>query len=54
VGEILHEERPGCLVVAVEPASSPVIAGGAPGFHGIQGIGAGFVPRTCTRGAMIG
>jgi cysteine synthase A len=45
VGAVLHEERPGCLVVAVEPARSPVIAGGEPGFHGIQGIGAGFVPE---------
>ena len=51
VGEILHEERPGCLVVAVEPASSPVIAGGAPGFHGIQGIGAGFVPENLHPGS---
>jgi cysteine synthase len=45
VGEILHRERPGCRVVAVEPARSPVLSGGEPGFHNIQGIGAGFVPE---------
>jgi cysteine synthase A len=51
VGQVLHDERPGTLVVAVEPAASPVLAGGEPGFHGIQGIGAGFVPRVLDRGA---
>jgi len=45
VGEVLHRERPGCQVVAVEPASSAVLSGGKPGFHKIQGIGAGFVPE---------
>src|SRR4051794_36618967 len=45
VGEVLHRERPGCQVVAVEPASSAVLSGGSPGFHKIQGIGAGFVPE---------
>ncbi|HYC24161.1 MAG TPA: cysteine synthase A [Candidatus Bathyarchaeia archaeon] len=45
VGETLHEERPGTLVVAVEPLRSPVLSGGEPGFHKIQGIGAGFVPE---------
>ena len=45
VGEVLHRERPGCRVVAVEPASSAVLSGGKPGFHKIQGIGAGFVPE---------
>lgn len=44
VGSLLHEERPGCRVIAVEPARSPVLSGGEPGLHGIQGIGAGFVP----------
>ncbi len=44
VGETLRAERPGCLVVAVEPSRSPVLSGGPPGHHQIQGIGAGFVP----------
>ncbi|MBM4266697.1 MAG: cysteine synthase A [Deltaproteobacteria bacterium] len=51
VGEVLKEERPNCLVVAVEPAKSPVLSGGEPGLHGIQGIGAGFVPENLHRGA---
>ena len=44
VGEILRQKRPGFRTVAVEPADSPVLSGGAPGPHKIQGIGAGFVP----------
>jgi cysteine synthase A len=44
VGEVLRAERAGCRIVAVEPAASPVLSGGEPGFHHIQGIGAGFVP----------
>ena len=51
VGEALHAERPGCRVVAVEPARSPVLSGGAPGFHQIQGIGAGFIPDNLRRSA---
>ncbi len=43
-GERLKELNPDLMVVAVEPATSPVIAGGKPGAHRIQGIGAGFVP----------
>jgi cysteine synthase A len=49
VGEVLKEKIPGVLVVAVEPARSPVLAGGKPGLHGIQGIGASFVPGVLNR-----
>jgi cysteine synthase len=44
VGEVLKSKRSDIIVAAVEPASSPVLSGGAPGPHKIQGIGAGFVP----------
>jgi cysteine synthase A len=43
-GEVLKQRRPELKVFAVEPADSPVLSGGDPGPHGIQGIGAGFVP----------
>jgi len=46
VGGVLKERKPSARVVAVEPANSPVLSGGAPGPHPIQGIGAGFVPQT--------
>ncbi|MBP2311465.1 cysteine synthase A [Azospirillum soli] len=44
VGEVLKSRKPGFRVVAVEPEDSPVLSGGMPGPHKIQGIGAGFVP----------
>jgi cysteine synthase A len=52
VGRMLKERAPEALVVAVEPASSPVLSGGAPGPHKIQGIGAGFVPALLDRSVV--
>jgi cysteine synthase A len=49
VGEVLKKEHPDVLVVAVEPTKSPVLAGGKAGIHGIQGIGASFVPGVLNR-----
>jgi len=45
VGQVLREKMPGVKIYAVEPAASSVLSGGEPGYHSIQGIGAGFVPE---------
>ena len=49
VGEVLKAKNPKTLIVAVEPAASPVLSGGEPGPHKIQGIGAGFIPAILNR-----
>ncbi len=54
VAEILKPQMPRLRVLAVEPAKSPVIAGGAPSPHRIQGIGAGFVPANLHREVLDG
>lgn len=51
-GRFLKEQKPGFMVVAVEPAASPVLSGGKPGAHLIQGIGAGFVPEILDRALL--
>ncbi|HEY7256091.1 MAG TPA: cysteine synthase A [Solirubrobacterales bacterium] len=52
VGRMLRERSPDTVVVAVEPATSPVLSGGAPGPHKIQGIGPGFVPEVLDRSVI--
>jgi len=52
VGEVLKERKPSFKVVAVEPTDSPVLAGGDPGPHKLQGIGAGFVPEVLNSGII--
>ncbi len=51
-GEALKERKPGFRVVAVEPDTSPVLSGGPPGPHRLQGIGAGFVPSVLNTGII--
>ena len=52
VGQVLKARKPGLQMIAVEPEDSPVLAGGAPGPHKIQGIGAGFVPAVLDRSVI--
>jgi cysteine synthase A len=52
VGHVLKREKPGVLIVAVEPAASAVLSGKSAAMHGIQGIGAGFVPEILDRGVI--
>ena len=49
VGAVLKQRKPGLQMIAVEPEDSPILSGGPPGPHKIQGIGAGFVPETLDR-----
>ena len=51
-GEVLKKRKPGLKVIAVEPDASPVLSGGPPGPHKIQGIGAGFVPQVLNRSVI--
>ncbi|MDP2114732.1 MAG: cysteine synthase A, partial [Bacteroidota bacterium] len=52
VGEVLKARKPSVQIIAVEPSGSPVLSGGSPGPHKIQGIGAGFVPDVLNRSVI--
>ena len=52
VGQVLKARKPSVRMIAVEPEDSPVLSGGAPGPHTIQGIGAGFIPDTLDRSVI--
>jgi cysteine synthase A len=52
VGEVLKARKPSVKIIAVEPDASPVLSGGLPGPHRIQGIGAGFVPKALNRSVI--
>ncbi len=52
VGRFLKAQKPDVQIIAVEPAASPVLSGGQAGIHGLQGIGAGFVPQVLDRAVI--